>query len=237
VSLSRPSLRRLLVAAVAAGACAGLGLFLLQEWTVAPLMERAEHYEHDASAATLQAEHAEPSPDRSERIVSERIVSTAVGTILTGIAFAALVLGFASLLDVQLDARRGLMLGLAGFICFALAPSLGLPPQPPGAPGAELRAAQMWWWATALASTAALCIMFSSRLPALARSAGVLLLVLPHVVGAPQQPRSTVLPPDLVREFVWWSLVTRCPFWLLLGGLGGFFMSDRFDRRASLRWR
>ena len=54
--------------------------------------------------------------------------------------------------------------------------------------------------------------------------AAVVMLVLPHVIGAPEPPtHETAVPAPLLREFVVGVLVTSFLFWLVLGSLTGFF--------------
>jgi cobalt transporter subunit CbtA len=149
-----------------------------------------------------------------------------MGTVLTGIAFAAILLGAASLAGVTLDVRRGLWLGAAGFLCFVLAPGAGLPPKPPGVPGADVAAAQTWWLVTATLTGVGLWLLFGGRRTLIRSAAGVMALVLPHLAGAPAAAVSAIVPADLVRQFAWTSIATRAPFWLLLGAVGGWLMQS-----------
>ena len=103
-------------------------------------------------------QHAEWKPDEG----LERSVFTAASTILTGIGFAALLLSTVALCGFELDVRRGLLWGLAGFVCFAVAPALGLPPVPPGVPESDVRARQLWWVMTVAATAAGLFLIFAS---------------------------------------------------------------------------
>jgi cobalt transporter subunit CbtA len=126
----------------------------------------------------------------------------------------------ASLLDLDLGQWRGWWLGLAGFLCCALAPALGLPPRPPGVPAAELHAAQAWWCATVCATAVGLWAMTHAEGTWSRRIAGMLCLLAPHVVGAPRATGSSPVPLDLVRQFAVLSVATQGTFWLLLGGFG-----------------
>ena len=78
-------------------------------------------------------------------------------------------------------------MGSAGFTVFALAPALGLPPLPPGMEAAGLVQRQVWWIVTATTTAIGLgLIVFPRRLvyPVI----GVGLLILPHLIGAPEPP-------------------------------------------------
>jgi cobalt transporter subunit CbtA len=219
-------LRRLLVASILTGAVAGGVLFLFQYVALEPLILRAETYER-ASADAHDADHAwEPAPG------FERTAYTAIGTVLTGVAFAAITLGLVVAMGLPIDGRRGFLLGLLGFAAFVVAPSIGLRPKPPGVPGADVPAAQAWW-AFATASTAAgLIVLFRMKRTALVWGLAVFAILLPHLVGAPQSQPSTDVPTDLVARFAWLSIATRLPFWLIVGAMGGYLLK-RGDLTAT----
>jgi predicted cobalt transporter CbtA len=53
---------------------------------------------------------------------------------------------------------------------------------------------------------------------------GIMLIVIPHLIGAPvHEIQSGVLPAELAAEFVAATMVVTGLFWLLLGGLAGHF--------------
>ena len=113
------------------GALAGFVLFVAQHLAVVPLIETAETYESAARQAMPGMAHEDEGWQPADGL--ERTSFTALSTMLAGIGFAAVLFGAASLSGRALDLRRGVLWGLAGFACFALAPALGLPPKPPGA--------------------------------------------------------------------------------------------------------
>ena len=49
--------------------------------------------------------------------------------------------------------------GFAGFAVFTLAPGLGLPPELPAMPAADLGDRQIWWTATVLATAVGLALI------------------------------------------------------------------------------
>ena len=55
--------------------------------------------------------------------------------------------------------------GLAGFAAFTLAPNLGLPPELPAMPAADLLARQAWWIGTVVATAAGLALIVFGRSP------------------------------------------------------------------------
>jgi cobalt transporter subunit CbtA len=211
--------RQLMVVCLLSGALAGLVSFGIQHFTVIPLIEVAEKYETAAHAAMGMHEEDEGWQPANGW---QRTSFTALATMLSGIGYAALLFGVLSLAGKTLDLKRGLLLGAAAFVCFGLAPAVGLPPQPPGVPVADLQARQLWWIGTAVATAAGLWLWFGTRPSWLLRILGVVCIVVPHLIGAPTAPPNTVVPAEVVHRFEVASLGTGAAFWLLLGSLGGW---------------
>ena len=113
----------------------------------------------------------------------QRNAFTALATVLTGIGFSAILFGLLYLTGRRIDARTGVLWGLAGFVCFSLAPSLGLPPEPPGVAVADVFDRQLWWAATVVATAMGLYLI-AARSGWLLKLTGIVCLVLPHAVGA-----------------------------------------------------
>jgi cobalt transporter subunit CbtA len=212
------------------GALSGLLLFVVRHFTVVPLIETAETYE----AAAVRA-HGMSHDDEGWQPADglERTLYTALSTILASIGFAAVLFGAASLSGQKIDARRGTLWGLAGFLCFALAPALGLPPKPPGAAVADLYARQLWWIGAVIATSAGLWLVFGGGRHWLIRIGGVALAFVPHVIGAPMSAEPNVVPEQIMRQFVIASLGTSALFWAVLGALGGLLYSSIVDLAQS----
>lgn len=218
--------QQLMKAALLSGAIAGSLLFVYQYLVMVPRIIAAEVYEEKAEAAAAAGddhEHDEWKP----REGFERNFLTAASTVLTGIGFAALLLSVVSLSGVPLDVRRGLLWGLAGFACFTLTPSLGLPPEPPGVPVADVGARQLWWAATAGATGIALFLMSRYRRGWIFPMLGAIFLLLPHAIGAPKAVGPEIVPARLVNEFAIASIAGNGLFWVILGSAAGFFAGDR----------
>lgn len=139
-----------------------------------------------------------------------------------GVGFALILTGLFALRGRPVDARQGLLWGLGGFAVFALAPSLGLPPKLPGTQAAALGLRQFWWLATALATAGGL--VFLVFLKALTwRIAGIALIVLSHLIGAPHPHEAGgSAPAELAAQFVAASLIASAIFWAVLGGSAGW---------------
>jgi cobalt transporter subunit CbtA len=211
--------RKLMLAVFGSGALAGLALFSVQHFTVVPLIQAAERYE----AMHSDAAHEEVGWQPAEGW--ERSSFTAITTMLTGIGFAAMLFGVMALAGETLNTRHGVMWGLAAFVCFSLAPGLGLPPQPPGVPVADLHQRQVWWAGTVVATAIGLWFIVAKRRSWVLRICGVACLLLPHLVGAPVATGENTVPAELVHRFSIASVATSGIFWILVGTLGGLIYS------------
>ncbi len=142
---------------------------------------------------------------------------------MTAIGFALLLVTASELGGGLSGWRQGVFWGLAGYAVFTLAPGLGLPPELPGMPAADLVARQLWWIGTALATAAGLALLVFRR--SLAWTVlGIGLIVAPHLVGAPKPDSfETAVPEGLLHDFVVAVAVTSLLFWVLLGGMAGYF--------------
>lgn len=231
--------RRIVLVAALAGLIAGLFDTAAQALRVAPLIHEAETYEQAAGDAAMH-EHAdgdsvgghEHAADAwAPADVAERIGYTALANIVTALGFG-LLLTAAFALRGRADWRTGLLWGGAGFLTFTLAPSLGLPPELPGSEAAALGDRQLWWTLTAAATGVGLALLLLKR-EVWAAILGVALIVMPHVVGAPQpEAHGGVAPASLSHAFIAASIVTSLLFWLVLGGVAGFFYG-RFAARSA----
>jgi len=222
-------LRRIVFSASLAGALAGLFLFAIQAVFVNPLIIEAETYENaskPAATATTTTDHAaEHAHDEGED--ENRALWTAFTNIITGIGFGLLLIaGFAMRGDI--DLRRGILWGVAGFIAFNLAPALGLPPELPADFAAPLAARQMWWVMTVVATAGGLALIAFTQ-SWLTRIIGLVVIAVPHIIGAPHPDQAGGLAPDDLRwQFQIAALVTMALFWAALGGLSGYFY-QRFE--------
>jgi cobalt transporter subunit CbtA len=219
--------RRIFLTALVAGTVAGLFAAVLQWVEIIPLIERAEiHEAADALVGHTVPQAWQPAPG------FEGIAYTVAADVLTGIGFALLLTGAIALAGLRghaINPRRGLLWGAAGFAAFTLAPALGLPPSLPGMEVADLVERQAWWTGTVIATAFGLgLIVLWPRF--LFRVIGVTLLIVPHLVGAPDvAEHSGNVPPELAARFVIASIVVAGLFWLMLGGMSGW-LYHRLDR-------
>ena len=222
--------RNIVVVAALAGAIAGLGMTIAQQLSTVPLILKAEVYEqgaeapaHDHGDAAARPAHEHGDEGWAPADGFERTAFSVLANIVTGIGFALLLVAVSELFGGIRDWRQGVFWGLAGFAVFTLAPGLGLPPELPAMPAAELGPRQLWWVATALCTATALGLLVYQR-SLVAVLAAIALLVVPHLIGAPQ-PASyeSPIPEGLHHSFVVAVVLTTLLFWVLLGGLAGLF--------------
>jgi cobalt transporter subunit CbtA len=153
----------------------------------------------------------------------ERTAFTLAANVLTGIGFALLLIAVSELAGGIVDWRQGVFWGLAAFTVFTLAPGLGLPPELPAMPAAELGPRQIWWVATALSTAGGIALLVYGQ-SVFAVVAAVALIAAPHIVGAPQPAsHASPIPENLHHSFVVAVVLTTMVFWVLLGGLTGYF--------------
>lgn len=236
--------RSIVFTAALAGLVAGLFLTVLQQFGTQPLIVKAEVFEeanaakaaqphdhaamgeHDHAALTAKEEAAASSHHHGDDEWQpadgvERFGWTLASNVVAGIGFALLLVAASELVGGLGSWRDGLFWGLAGFAAFTLAPSIGLPPEAPGAEGAPVMDRQIWWIATVVATAGGLALIAFLRSP-LAALTGVALLAAPHVVGAPKPPAPSAIPYDIEHGFVVAVIVTGFLFWAAIGALAGW---------------
>lgn len=216
---------KVVTSALFAGFAAGLIAALLQLYFVQPVLLHAEMYEGGAlihfGAESTVAAHQEVGGIDPVRdglsILFTVLVYTGYAFIMVGAMALASDRGYA------VDARRGLLWGLGGFIAVHFAPAFSLPPELPGVAAADVVARQIWWGATVLTAAVAVALIAFGKGWA-AWGAAIVLLLAPHVIGAPQPEAFTgPVPPELGGEFAGRALGVGLAAWVILGGFAGYF--------------
>ena len=235
---------RIVRTAAAAGLLAGLMLTGVQHLQVTRIIAQAEVLESAGEAAPEVHAHADGAQHVHEAAHDgphehggwqpedgvERTLYTTLADVSMAVGYGLLLAAAIGLRGRPVDWRSGLLWGVAGYVVFFLAPSIGLPPELPGTAAAPVAARQGWWIATAMSTATALALLAFGRHWAL-KSAAVALLVLPHLVGAPQPlVHASVAPEHLQRSFVYATALANGVFWLALGALTGFFHQRFADR-------
>lgn len=240
--------KTIILSAFGAGLAVGIALSVVQAVTTEPLILHAETFEsaEPASAAAAPHEHATAESHAHEAAAPahehdadawspadgfERSAYTLIANLLMGVGVSAVLLGLMAIRGGRIDASTGVLWGVAGFFAASLLPSLGLSPELPGTAAAEITSRQIWWLSTAAASAIGLAlIVFSGSW--LLKIAGLVLGVMPHVIGAPVPPSlEASYPAGLGGEFVAASLVVSALLWALSGLCSGW-LYQRLSRSA-----
>jgi cobalt transporter subunit CbtA len=242
--------RNVVFVAALAGLLAGIVMAAMQTYSTVPLIKKAETFEngggHDRAAAAAEAAvlhshgDATPAHEHDEEAWApadgfERFAYTVLANIVTAIGFALVLVAVSEIFGGIASWRQGIFWGFAGFAVFTLAPGLGLPPELPAMPAADLGDRQVWWTATVIATAVGLgLIAFRSGL--VWSLVGVALLVAPHIIGAPQPvSHDSPIPADLHHQYVVAATVTNLIFWVVLGGVAGAIRSRVARTSGSLR--
>ena len=238
--------RTILLSALGAGIAVCVAMTALQAFTTEPLILHAEEFEggghdhgaaapdHDAGVAAHDHEVAAAADEAEEWAPAngaERTAFTALANLVVGVGVSLILLAVMVLSGRPTDARTGVLWGAGAFVAVSLLPSLGLPPELPGTPGGELLHRQLWWVGTGAVSAFGLALIAFGR-SWLAAVAGVVVIVAPHVIGAPVPPSHDVsYPGALAGEFVVASLVVSAAMWLFSGAVVGW-LYQRLSRPA-----
>ncbi len=236
---------RVILAALLAGIAAGLFYGAIQHVRLTPLIIEAEKYEnagdghsHDHAAATTTTAQSAPASEAAAKEEAwapadgaERTFYTFLASIVAAAGFAAMLAGISILSGIRITPRNGLLWGIAGFLAVHLAPAASLPPELPGMQAGDLIARQAWWIGTIVATGLAIWL-FTQRNEMWAKVTAVILVALPHIIGAPMPPtHESGVPAVLSAEFAANTLAAAALMWLAIGGFLGFAM-DRFVKEA-----
>ena len=240
-------LRRILAAGLIAGFVAGVVVTAVQQVQVVPLILAAEIFESAPAHAHGTHDHgaqADGAHDHGDGWAPEdgleRNLFTLLANVIAGVGYGSILVALMVFAGRKLDWRRGLLWGLGGFAAFALAPAMGLPPELPGMAAAELGARQLWWISTAAATIAGLgLIVFGTEQRALrlaAPLAGLALIALPHLIGAPH-PVSDAgnVPAELAARFAVASLIAQAVFWAALSAVAGHLLGRSLPQSSAVR--
>jgi cobalt transporter subunit CbtA len=242
--------RAIVFSSVVAGFVVGAIVTVIQQFGTVPLILKAEVFEkaaerHDREAAPAaaqggvvkhsHAEHQHAAEAWEPQDGLERNAYTAAANVLTAIGFALLLTAIFAMRSGKTGSgvswHEGLTWGLAGFAVFTLAPGLGLPPELPGVPAAPLLSRQIWWVLAATTTAGGLGLIFFRRsVPS--SIVGLVLIVLPHAIGAPELEHIEAnVPTSLSHQFVVAVTLTSLIFWFMLGSLTSIAFAY-FDRNA-----
>jgi len=223
---------RLVCVAVCAGLLSGIFATVAHQISTVPIILKAEEYEQAADHPAATAVHEHGAAAWEPENGAGRTGYTMLADVLSGTGFALLLAAGLALQGREVNWRQGLFWGLAGFATFTVAPGLGLPPKLPGTEAAPLLERQLWWFATAVSTGCGLALLAFTR-RALWAVVAAILIILPHLYGAPQSAAHGAAAPELLaHQFVVAVTVVSFLFWVILGASTGYFYR-RFDRRTA----
>lgn len=206
-----------------AGLISGLVLGFLILVFLGPLILSAEKYESD------HGEHAAGSQN-------QRQLGTMLGAVILGTIYGLVLAAAYAVIDkirIPWPVLRGLVFGLLGYALISLVPSLAFLPNPPGVEMvASATSRQGWWLAiigleiTGLIIYHAIFKYWKFNRPLIGHALGLaflaMLVLIPFVVGIPNQVDRTLVPDALLTNFRLISLLILLCFWVVLGLSVGF---------------
>ncbi len=233
--------RKVIYYALIIGVLTGLVVTLAQSFQVIPIIQSAEGFESQAAieepllAAHNDASHASHSHDEEEWMPNdgfERTFYTFLSNSFTAMGFSMMLLSVMLMVtnsksNTEFSWKKAAAWGGAGYLVFFLAPSFGLPPEIPLSNSAFLEDRQLWWSLTALSTAIGLAGLVFFRSPW--RWAMPALIILPHLIGAPQlsgpmfddniielgQLAESFIPAVVFVNAVLWLMLGMCCTWVI----------------------
>lgn len=243
--------RNIIFSAVVVGIIAGSLYGIFQQTQINPIIYAAEAFEVTGSGDPVMLESHDHSGSHDQKHNHEawapengfeRILSTLVANILIAMAFSILLISFMSLHNLKsskppISWKTGVVWGIGLMLSVFAAPSLmGIHPEIPGTIAQSLEHRQIWWISSATATAAGLLMLYYGKNPV--KLGGLVLIVLPQLVGAPAMEKLGFANSDpvaitelskLSSQFVIMTSIGMLIFCVLLGALSGF-ASTRFVR-------
>ena len=219
--------RNLVLSAVAIAIIAGLFLSLYQHFLITPIILASEVYEVIDPTAQGIVEDWRPEEGL------ERSSFSFMANFLVCFGYALLLLT-AMATKESMKLAQGFIWGIAAYLSLFVAPALGLAPEIPGMEAAHLEGRQIWWLLTVLLTALGLWSIAYQGL--ILKGIGVLLLIIPHLIGAPQPERHGFVTTDpeaintlthLWHHFILQTSIANGLLWLIIG-LFAAFLSVKF---------
>ncbi|NQZ32081.1 MAG: CbtA family protein [Oceanospirillaceae bacterium] len=238
------TLRNLILSALIVGVISGLCYGLFQQLQINPIIYAAEVYEVTETVAehhndSAPAAHSHDHSDAwSPQDGIQRIASTLVANISIAFAMALMMISLMALHNEKsqkpkLNTVSGALWGIVAMFCFFGAPALlGLHPEVPGTIAADLENRQVWWIFCALASVIGIAVIYyASRFLKLV---GVVLVALPHLIGAPMpelhgfantDPAAVLALNELSEQFYLMTAIGMGILFILMGLLSSLCLN------------
>ncbi len=208
--------RNLILSAFCIALVAGSFLTLYQALWITPIILDAEIYEvAEPIANTIEAWTPQDGMERSGY--------SFMANLLVCFAYALLLMS-AMATRTKITMAQGVFWGGAAYLSLFVMPALGLPPEIPGMEAAHLENRQMWWLLTVILT--ALGLWSLAFKPLVFKIVGVLMLILPHIMGAPQPethgfantaPDAITALTALWHHFIIQTSLANALLWLIIG--------------------
>ena len=218
---------RILTSALFAGAAAGLIAALLQLVFVQPVLLHAELYESGELVHFGATSEVSAHPD----LGGVDMLRDGLSVIFSMLVYSGYALILVALMSQAQDrgavinGRSGLLWGLAGFVAVHFAPGFSLAPEVPGVAAADVVARQIWWLATVATAGIAMWLIAFGR-GWVAWGAAAVLLLAPHLIGAPEPDVFTgPVPTEIGAHFAARAYGVGMAAWVMLGCFAGYFWS------------
>ncbi len=214
--------KNLVLSAFTIALVAGLFLSLYQHFFITPIIVASEVYEVIEPAVENEVESWAPDDG------VERSSFSFGANFLVCFAYALLLLS-AMATRSSMKITQGLLWGLAAYFSVFVAPSLGLSPEIPGMEAAHLEGRQVWWLLTILITMISLWLIAFNK--PLFKGFGVILLLIPHLIGAPQpeihgfvnsNPEAVQALTLLWHDFILQTHLANGFLWLIIGALSAY---------------
>ena len=213
--------RNLVLSAFSIAVVAGLLLSLYQYFFITPIILASEVYEVSEPANhAVEAWSPEDGTERSSfNFIANFLVCFAYGLLLMS----------AMATRTAINLQQGIFWGGAAYLSLFVMPALGLPPEIPGMEAAALEGRQTWWLFTVIFTALGLWSIAFQKL--LLKGLGALMLVIPHLIGAPQPESHGFANPDsqaqmalndLWQQFILQTSLANGLLWLIIGILSAF---------------
>ncbi|BCG62382.1 MAG: hypothetical protein methR_P0023 [Methyloprofundus sp.] len=202
---------------------------------VNPIIFAAENFEISETGINMAVEPWSPEDG------IERSFFTFLANFLMSLAYG-LILASAMAFRGTNSTLKGLAWGLAGYLTIFVAPSLGLPPEIPGMAAAELSQRQNWWLLTVTLTGIGLAVLAFS--PRYYKGAGIIFLILPHLIGAPNpaihgfshpDPNAVTALMELWQQFIIQTSIANALLWIIIGLSTGYLCRKFIDDVSSLQ--
>ena len=155
-------------------------------------------------------------------LLSKRFFFTFLDYLVLAVGFSFLILAAFLLSGVNVGVGNGILWGLAGYLVFTIAPSLGISPELPGTFFGDLGYKQFSWISISILTALGLWFLVF-RKSYILKMIGILIILIPQIVlpDATNHSTSASIPESLYGEFLINTLVSLFLFWVFLGASSG----------------